>query len=134
MGVQNTCLMIGEPKQFHGFSRDSCLSSLSLSSKGEVTSGVKLRWGCYMGQFTTTIFSATEQCHFDATFLRGGLALFQYCHPKNRRCKSSRVTSSPHTRTHQFAMTRSLPVDSRRQARGGAWSAKHARLNVTRKT
>ena len=87
-----------------------------------------------MGQFTTMIFSATDQCHFDATFLRGGITLFQYFYPKNRRCKSSRVTSTPHTRTHQFAVTRSLPVESRRQARGRAWSARHIRFNVTRKT
>ena len=87
-----------------------------------------------MGQFTTMIFSATDQCHFDATFLRGGITLFQYFYPKNRRCKSSRVTSTPHTRTHQFAVARSLPVDSRRQARGRAWNARHIRFNVTRKT
>ena len=74
-----------------------------------------------MGKLTTTIFSATEECRFDATFLRGGITLFQYFYPNNRRCKSSRVTLSPHTRTHQFAVTRYQSiVEGKRKAGRGA--------------
>ena len=70
-----------------------------------------------MGKLTRTIFSATEECHFDATFLRSGITLFQYFYPN----KSSRVTLSPHTRTHQFAVTRYQSiVEGKRKAGRGA--------------
>ena len=71
MGVLNTCLiMVGEPKQFHGFSLDSYSSSLTLSSKGEVTSGVKLRnkgdviWKNSQRRFSAQQRNVTLMRHF----------------------------------------------------------------------